>query len=359
MSHIPALDGLRALAVGLVLWTHFWPDPAGWTLINRLANSGWIGVDVFFVLSGFLITRILVAAKDRPAYFRHFYARRAVRIFPLYYALLAFVLVLFPLVATLPAQLTQDRWLYVAYLSNIALAAGGWQLFMLDITWSLAIEEQFYMLWPAVVRYLTRRRLLVACLAVVVCVPLLRLAAWDALGWRWLHMMTPFRMDALALGGVLALVQVSRRLAGGVLSASGAALVALIALDLFARDSRLVGTVGYSLTAITAGAGLVLALDARWLSWAPLRWIGIVSYGVYLLHPICLQVASIGLHVIGLERVRLTGIGFVDPWLAVLVPAALSVGLAAVSYVAFERPFLGLKRYFVAPAAPLPVKQAA
>jgi peptidoglycan/LPS O-acetylase OafA/YrhL len=346
MKYIPALDGLRAIAVLMVLVTHFWGDPAEYPLLNRLAAAGWAGVDLFFVLSGFLITSILLASKERPHYYRNFYARRTLRIFPLYYLVLAVVLIGLPLVSTLPAQLMTDRWMYFAYLSNVALAIGGWQLFMIDITWSLAIEEQFYLGWPSVVRALTPRRLVIVCAILLVAAPLARLAAFEALGWRWIHMGTPFRLDAFAVGGLLALVQVSTRAAAAMFGLGGVTLLTLVLTGQFARDSFLVGTIGYSLTALTSGAALTLATTSRWLAWRPLRRIGEVSYGMYLLHPLCLVAISVAVGVVKADIMKLTGWPLPDAVLGLLLASAGVYVVAAICYRVYETPFLRLKRYF-------------
>jgi peptidoglycan/LPS O-acetylase OafA/YrhL len=346
MKHIPALDGLRAIAVLMVLVTHFWGDPAEHPLLNRLAAAGWAGVDLFFVLSGFLITSILLASKERPHYYRNFYARRTLRIFPLYYLVLAVVLIALPFVSTLPTQLMADRWLYFAYLSNVALAIGGWQLFLIDITWSLAIEEQFYLGWPSIVRALTTSRLVIVCAILLVLAPIARLVAFDALGWRWIHMATPFRLDAFAVGGLLAVVHVSHRAAAALFGVSGLALLTLVLTGRFARDSFLVGTVGYSLTALTSGAALKLATASRWLAWRPLRRIGEVSYGMYLLHPICLVAISVAFGVIEADIMKLTGWPLPDAVLGLLLASVGVYVAAAICYRLYETPFLRLKRYF-------------
>jgi len=346
MKHIPALDGLRAIAVLMVLVTHFWNDPAEYPLLNRLAAAGWAGVDLFFVLSGFLITSILLASKERPHYYRNFYARRTLRIFPLYYLVLVVVLIGLPYISTLPAQLMADRWLYFAYLSNVALAIGGWQLFMMDITWSLAIEEQFYLVWPSVVYVLTRSRLVIVCVILLVLAPIARLAAFDTLGWRWIHMATPFRLDAFAIGGLLAMVQVSQRAAAALFGVGGLALLTLVVTGQFARDSFVVGTIGYSLTALTSGAALKLATASRWLAWRPLRRIGEVSYGMYLLHPLCLIAISVAFGAVKADVMKLTGWPLPDAVLGLLLASAGVYVVAAICYRVFEAPFLRLKRYF-------------
>ncbi len=354
MKHIPALDGLRAIAVLMVLVTHFWNDPAEYPLLNRLAAAGWAGVDLFFVLSGFLITSILLASKERPHYYRNFYARRTLRIFPLYYLVLVVVLIGLPYITTLPAQLMADRWLYFAYLSNVALAIGGWQLFMMDITWSLAIEEQFYLVWPSVVHILTRSRLVIVCVILLVLAPIARLAAFDTLGWRWIHMATPFRLDAFAIGGLLAMVQVSQRAAAALFGVGGLALLTLVLTGQFARDSFVVGTIGYSLTALTSGAALKLATASRWLAWRPLRRIGEVSYGMYLLHPLCLIAISVAFGAVKADVMKLTAWPLPDAVLGLLLASAGVYVVAAICYRVFEAPFLRLKRYFETERAATP-----
>jgi len=344
--HIPALDGLRAIAVLMVLATHFWADPAGYPLLNRLAAFGWAGVDLFFVLSGFLITGILWNSRDKPHYFLNFYARRTLRIFPLYYAVLGLVLLVLPLVATLPARVISDRALYFLYLSNFALAAGGWQLFLLDITWSLSIEEQFYLVWPSVVRVLTHRRLMVLCVALIILVPLARLLSWNVLGWRWLHMMTPLRMDAFAVGALLALKSVSPRRAASFLLASGTLILGLVLSGVYARDSWLVGTVGYSLNALAAGAAVGLATSIPLLTARPLRHIGKVSYGMYLLHPLCLAAASTGAHALGFDLMSISGWPLIDAIGALAILTLFTVAVSTVSFAVLETRFLRLKRHF-------------
>jgi peptidoglycan/LPS O-acetylase OafA/YrhL len=346
MEYVLALDGLRAIAVLMVLVTHFWNDPPGWIALNRLAAFGWAGVDLFFVLSGFLITRILLASRSSAGYFSTFYARRTLRIFPLYYLVLAMVFVGLPLVTALPPRVVEDRALYVLYLSNVALAAGGWQLFMLDITWSLAIEEQFYLVWPTVVRYINRTNLMRLCVAVMILAPLTRFVAFGVLGWRWVHMLTPFRADAFAIGGLICLIKVTPRIASAVLTLGATLLSVLVLSNQLTRDSWAAGTFGYSLTALTAGAALVLAPRARWLTAPPLRHIGTVSYGMYLLHPICMAASSVAFATIGVDIEHPTGWPLTDALLSLTVLTAIVVAVASECFAIYEKPFLRLKRYF-------------
>ncbi|HEX7878877.1 MAG TPA: acyltransferase, partial [Candidatus Eisenbacteria bacterium] len=217
--HVPALDGLRGLAILLVLAHHFnILNPAGPAERNLilLLDLGKHGVDLFFVLSGFLITGILLDTRGRPGWLGSFFARRALRIVPLYYALLTALLVVQPLLlARNPATLSASmRWSaeaadapwYWLFTSNILFAIReGFGLHGLDVTWSLAIEEQFYLAWAFLVMFLDRRAMIVACTALIVLCPVIRLAI-GLTGDSWLdaYLLTPGRLDALAMGSLLA-----------------------------------------------------------------------------------------------------------------------------------------------------------
>src|SRR6185295_3788466 len=172
-AHMDALDGLRGLAIVLVLLVHFVGDdtPHGtlerWA--TRLANYGTWGVDLFFVLSGFLITGILYDSKTKAHYFRNFYVRRTLRIFPLYYGVLFALFVLLPVVplaypSGLSESLGHQAWLW-SYASNLYVSLKGtWAaLPYVSHFWSLAVEEHFYLVWPIVVLAFAKRTLLAIC----------------------------------------------------------------------------------------------------------------------------------------------------------------------------------------------------
>lgn len=333
-KHIDQLDSVRAIAIGLVLITHFWGYPADHQVANAVAAAGWMGVDIFFVLSGFLITGILRDTRDDPRHFINFYFRRALRIWPLYLLLLLIVLVLLPLVKEMPAAVMEDKWLYWMHAGNFALADGGWQLFLLDITWSLSLEEQFYLIWPAVIYRMSNRRVMALCLALIIAMPLVRIVLWEPLGWMWLHML--FRADSFAVGGLLAVAMRERI---DLSHAKWLALLwipiwSLVAAEEFRRESMLVGTIGYSMTALASAGLLLIAMDLRAFSWRPSVYVGKVSYGIYIYHPLCLMVASLAL-------------GEMSGWTRLIGITALTIAVASISFYAYETPLLRLKRFFV------------
>lgn len=362
-KHIAELDGLRGFAILLVLITHFWTYPGDTQRLNHIAGAGWMGVDLFFVLSGFLITGILWDARGKKRYFTNFIARRTLRIFPLYYLLLLVVFILLPTIGlagdSRPWQ--EDGWLYFFHLSNFALASGGWQTFALDITWSLSIEEQFYLVWPLVVRFLNLRRILAFCLSIVILVPIARWAGfqWLGLDWMWMHMMMPLRTDGFALGALVALAwkedlvspALMKALAVGTAAVTGPLLLFLIVLGAFGRETILVGTIGYSLVALLSAALIVIAiypgtLTHRVLTRPSLRHLGTVSYGVYVFHPLCfLAVVTIGDRV-GLGAFSATSHPVFDGVLFMLFVSLVSVAFASLLFEWFEKPILRLKQHF-------------
>lgn len=334
-KRILSLDGLRAFAILMVLVSHFWMYSISHNGLNRLFQSGWMGVDLFFVLSGYLITSILLKTRQSPTYFRTFYLRRTLRIFPPYYLLLVVVFVMLPLVHPLSERLKENGWMFWLYIGNFLFAAHGWQAFRaINLTWSLAIEEQFYVLWPALIR-LVNRRFGTICIAICVILPVLRFAMWEAhVGWMWLHVMMPLRADSFAWGALVALYP--RRFAWA------SALIIPIGILTAAREyyqpDELVGTIGYSMNAACAAGLISWALRdghfARVLSWRPLRYIGEVSYGIYLYHALCFIAVTYLVH---FHRTVAGGLE------QIAVVSAASLGVAAGSYHLFEQPILKLK----------------
>jgi peptidoglycan/LPS O-acetylase OafA/YrhL len=342
-KHVPQLDGFRALACLLVLTVHLWHYPQGYDALNRLIGGGWIGVDLFFVLSGFLITRILLAARDSATYYRDFYGRRTLRIFPLYYAFLAFIFLLLPHVSHTAdlARVEHEQGWYWLYAANFLIAATGWPLAMLQGTWSLAVEEQFYLIWPNVVRHSSIRQLRGICVFLIVACPILRGLLLEHMGWIWDYVATGARADALAWGALIALGGLDflfARFAWPVLIVGSIIVLGALPTGHFRHESLWVSSLGYTLTGMTAAAGLWLTLRARGslLASRPMREIGKVSYGLYLLHPVCEVFVSRFYD----PRGGLGALSFL------IVCGAVSFGVAWLSFHFFESPLLRLKTRF-------------
>lgn len=202
---IAILDGFRGLAIILVMARHF-----------ELFTAGWIGVDLFFVLSGFLVTWKLVQEVDTPNYYLHFYWRRMVRIFPLYIVILAFVFFVFPLLA--PSlisnsyrHLADTQWWYWTFAQNIYIARNGWpENISLIHLWSVAVEVQFYLIWPFVISffYKSRPRLTAVITGLIVFAILFRLLGdrFIPLATHYRYVLLPARIDAFAIGALLFLL---------------------------------------------------------------------------------------------------------------------------------------------------------
>src|SRR5512137_513909 len=363
-AHHPALDGMRGVAVLMVLAFHFLhvdgEGGAAERVLLSASRSGWAGVDLFFVLSGFLITGILLDARGAPGYFRAFYARRVLRIFPLYYAYLAVLFLAVPLLLpTLDVKAETQGWLWT-YLGNVLFAReGGFHASpYTGHFWSLAVEEQFYLAWPLVVWVLPRRALAAACLALVA----------GAFALRWgihrttfnataAYVLTPCRMDALAMGALAAVAArepgwwpVLRRAAPWVLAAAAAAVGATWAVRgaFFGGDPQVQV---WAFTPLAAGfaALLVLAVDApreaalsRVLRARPLAVAGRYSYGLYVLHyPIFLALEAAGISAAVLADA--TGAWWAGVAGFVALAGAVTLAAALLSWHLLERPFLAWK----------------
>jgi len=371
---IGALDGLRGLAVIAVFLVHCVENgPAlavgrlGWWSRNLL-NTGWIGVDLFFVLSGFLITGILLDARGSAGYFKNFYARRALRILPIYYLalIIAFVVCGWLLGIDDPdfARLRREQWMFWLHVQNwLIVGAGQWIDGPVPIGhfWTLAVEEQFYLAWPLLV-LLPRKLFVAVVLAVIVACPLLR--AWlhvRGTPWVAIHVATITRADALALGGLVAVLVRSQvpaatlvRAALIALAVSGAGVGALLIRQRYFTGWSVAP--GYSLLAIAGAALVLLAVRlpadhavVRALSWRPLRWFGFYSYGAYIIHLPVMHWAGVGW-----RRWLSSTLGDGIAWLPlfILVTIAVTMALAWAVWHLVERHFLKLKRHF--PSHPEP-----
>ncbi|HEY1161223.1 MAG TPA: acyltransferase [Terracidiphilus sp.] len=340
-SYIPELQGLRGLAVLGVVFYHCHPRLEG-TWIHYASLWGWAGVNLFFVLSGFLITSILLEARGKPRYFRNFYVRRALRIWPVYVLLLALVYLEAPwfIGPTVSTAIKTAPWLaYIFFVQNLfhlALPPA------IGPTWSLAIEEQYYFLWAPMVRFLRRPWMLLAVLTgALVASPLLRLA-----NFHWMTLTnTLIHLDGIALGSLLALglytLALSRRvwfwigLAAFVLGIAAAATVA--GGTAFLDSALAAGFAGAVLAAI-ASTGARNPLNAV-LRRGPLAFYGRISYGLYMIHILVFIY-------FGWFDLRMDRFGMAGNLAVVAFRLAASTALASALWYGFESQILKLKRYF-------------
>ena len=363
--HVPALNGLRAIAVLMVLLTHFKEVTPHW--MWKVLHQGRFGIYLFFVLSGFLITRILLAEKHKPAYFRNFYARRTLRIFPLYYGVLAlYFWVLLPIFPTpnILADAPYQGWLW-GYSYNILMAIKGKYFFSSDWMgfghfWTLAVEEQFYLVWPFIVLALRRESLVKLCIAIVALTPILRLVFYAAgANPYWYTMFTLCQMDSLALGAILACFESSGRLIRLIPLARWVAVglgVMLIICSFFRPQSpttTLPIIVYHGAVALLFGAIVALAACGafRWLENRVLREVGQKSYGMYVFHVPLLVLAAFYVHLPDHLR-QWAWHPLVADILFFSFMILLTYGVAFLSYNLYEKHFLKLKRFFKSSRSP-------
>jgi peptidoglycan/LPS O-acetylase OafA/YrhL len=350
--------------------------------IKSVAFAGWTGVDLFFVLSGFLITGILWDAKGGNAYFRNFYARRTLRIFPLYYATLAIVFILVPAISPKSAAadglfsellLSRHYWAwYGTYFIDLLFALKGFMF--AGHFWSLAVEEHFYLVWPLLVHKLARRGLMSLCLALIALAMVLRFTMLVSMFPPVaIYVLTPCRMDGLALGALLALtlrgpngLELMRRFARVGLAISGVMWITLMWLQHgWSQYGLIPQTVGYLVTEVFYGAVLVFTLTSKriaaFMSVRPLRLMGKISYALYVFHVFIvilvarfIALGTVSHYSIVFSLMKSIGGAFVpgrflmllDSVVYMAVAIGLSVGVALLSWHILELPCLRLKQFF-------------
>jgi peptidoglycan/LPS O-acetylase OafA/YrhL len=379
-SRLDVLDGLRGLVLFIPL-IHLRTFYSGETWAEQLylyfGDLGLASLDMFFALSGFLITGILLDSRTSPSYYSVFYGRRVLRIVPLYYGFLFVYLVVLPhLVPALSTGLdpgprgTATYWLY--YL-NWSIGFAGWSDHLLQPLhgtipgtshlWSLSVEEQFYLIWPLVVQKASRTTLKRICIACMLFAPAARVLVATTTG-EWtnimIYMITPTRMDGLALGAWLAVVarepgglERLRPLAWPVTLAGAGTLLALFVYygHLPSLDAPII-TLGLTASVYCGGGVVLVSLlsrpHSRWrriFSSTPLRTIGQYSYAIYVFHyPVSYvmdvwHVLEHGAFAAAIPNRLAAELSFIGARVVIVV------ALGALSWHAYEKHFLGLRRY--------------
>jgi peptidoglycan/LPS O-acetylase OafA/YrhL len=351
--YIPELDGIRAIAILMVMLMHvLTPDDQSRGALEHVAprastlliGHGWLGVDLFFVLSGFLITGILLDTRTSPRYFENFYGRRALRILPLYFLCIAVMACCYP--GRGPYFL-----LSLAFLANLASLVGAGVPHGAAVFWSLAVEEHFYLMWPWLVRLLSRRALGWTCACIIITEPILR-ALFAAHGMD-VYNPSWFRFDGLASGALLAvwfrspLASQRRSLIAAAACIAAAITITIAGLPLGIMTKTVAGmSLRYNQATFVYCAGMLLAI--AWQSsrlTAPLRWnfarlIGDLSYCLYLIH-----LALLDGYMVVFRHYVTTGFTFSQLLLRAVIVVSASYGSALLSRRFLERPFLALKHH--------------
>jgi len=311
MNYIKSLDGLRALAVTVVILYHYY--------FGRNWGFGWMGVQLFFVLSGFLITSILL--KSKLAHFRHylgeFYWRRALRIFPVYFGFLGAVLIVFLLVG-FPANFAEVSAYLFSYTYNYLPLIEGYKVdFVFTHFWSLSVEEQFYLFWPFIIYFLNDLQLKRLILFIIIISPLFRFGVYEYLALsdtyelqelgQILYRFTPAQVDAFAFGAAIPIFSLTKKIKpGGWLRFSsilfiGAGLINLLVLNdgqpinwmSFGYENGATTNYQYVWTYtiinfLSSSLLMYLILKQNWLTkifeWEPIVKVGRISYGMYIFH---------------------------------------------------------------------------
>ncbi|MCC6289119.1 MAG: acyltransferase [Chitinophagaceae bacterium] len=351
LNYIKDLDGLRAIAAFMVIFAHFFNSQNfhNYPLIYKIAGLGNSGVSLFFVLSGFVITRILLASLNSKTYFKSFYTRRILRIFPLYYfALLCYyylpyLALNFNLHIGHQYPLGYTQVYFFTYLQNIATTF-SWQSSGPSHFWSLAVEEHFYIIWPAIIYlfYKVSIHKLIYVIYVIIALPVI------IRGFMLYHnynveYFTLTRMDQLAMGSLLAIFEKEGKLHKryqkfyylAFLSGISLFVCCFFANDFF-RDSfkhTAMGIIYFSAIALVIINSPGSNFFSRFLNFRIVQYLGTISYGIYVWHLLILTTIT---------RYYRTQWFLLDLLLGILI----TIFIASLSYYLLEKPFLKLKRFF-------------
>ena len=376
LGHVEALDGLRGLAILLVLCVHFsdWPPPSTHlqVVLLRIVRCGWIGVDLFFVLSGFLITNVLLNAQGAKNYFRVFYFRRVLRLFPVYY--LAVILMFwictplsqrpdllggfftrFPLGS---GSLSEQLWYWVN-ISNFHTAFFPYSNPFLTVFWSLAIEEHFYLLWPSCVRFFKAKTILLFCFFGVLAACVIRslpiVQAENKMYPNFIYRLTPFHIDGLLLGSAMGLIFYNNWLPTQLTRTLKLVLpILFITVGVMLSSPEMEGR---WTTKVTYAVVSLLFCTLLWLCVAPngpgfirrifsislLRKFGRYSYFIYVFHLWVITYLAVARDSYCKAWWPFNQGPAISYAATVLIAVSAVYGLASLSWRFFENPILGLK----------------
>lgn len=354
--HYPALDGLRGVAILLVVFLH------NFGFMN-IFFFGWLGVDLFFVLSGFLITEILLNSSGQPGFLKKFYIRRVLRIFPLFYLVLIICLWILPNIKSLQLQAgyyTENQFWLWTYLQNwLYIFKEPYGDKLLLHTWSLAVEEQFYLVWPLLILLLRKpKHLLVAMAVILVLAGITRYALWtyEVKDLAYSSLYTFTRIDGLCIGSMIALLQ---KINPDFLKKYTPHIVLLMAAINFAFyfingqngfSLPYLAFLGYTTFAVLFGILVYEAItgESKIIQWLldnrPLKFFGRISYGLYVWHwPVYILLFDFSRN--WLFQKDLSSYRAAE-WFSGVFVTIVAVLVSMLSYRFFEKPFLKLKNRF-------------
>ncbi len=348
LRHFKELDGIRALAALMVMFFHFFQNVEAKTtmllLIKKYSIFGQTGVSLFFVLSGFLITRILLNTKKSPSYFRKFYFRRAVRIFPLYYLFLLITYFLVPLLEHTPFIPFAQQVYFWIYLQNFATTF-HWKADGPGHFWSLAVEEHFYLFWPFLIYFLSSIKNIKNAIVLIIIIATITRYLLIINGYEFFYF-TFSRMDELAVGALLAIWECEGKLKPEYSKKFGIMFFLIILPTL----ALWILTTGLGLDIIQVSKFILLAFcyfcligfvitikDSNWfkklLCFNIFSYTGKISYGLYVFHPLCFWLIR--------RHINLDSI-----LLDFILSFAFCYIISSISYYFFELKFLSLKEKF-------------
>ena len=347
LKYFNELDGIRGIAALMIVQFHFFleivPENHTMVLIKKISFLGSSGVSLFFVLSGFLISRILLNTKFSPNYFKNFYIRRGLRIFPLYYFFLLIFYFLIPFLEhSTIIPFYPQIWFWV-YLQNVSMTFNGTANGPFHF-WSLAVEEHFYLFWPFIIYYLNPKKIKIVIVCFIIIAFFTRIILASK-GFNFAYF-TLSRMDELCLGALLAILEVNQLLK----PENARKFLILLVIIAITTGAVWFFSTGLSISPLQQNRFIILSTcyfcfigwivstkENHWikklLSHKILTYTGRISYGIYVFHPLCFALVG-----------KFLNISEVAIYLVATL--ALTYIISSLSYYVFEARFLKLKKRF-------------